>query len=318
MKVFNQSEIIQHLPKIDDLASALKQSYIDFSGGNYDIPPVGCLSLPHGEMHIKYGRSFSSPYAAIKIASGSYNNIKQGLPASSGCILIVDTETGFPIALLQDEGLLTDIRTSVSGAMMAKHFMPDANEMGIIGCGTQGYYQALHTCQMLAINKVNAFDLSPENAKVLKHKLQPHDIEVKICDSIEWLCNHSDIITTVTPSKKGYLDASWLKQKVLVNAFGCDTTGKQELKNNVLTHAGLLLADSYSQCTDHGELQYADNHTKGKVIEFGQTLSQQAANHTGIIVADYTGVACQDITIATIVYDNIMALNHDKIFEPNQ
>ncbi len=304
MKILTKADIEANLPSLSALMAAIADGYCDYVRGQYDIPPVGYLALPHGELHLKYGRASASPYAVIKIAAGSYTNPGKGLPSSSGCLMVLDVETGFPLALLQDEGLLTDLRTSAAGAMMAKRFAPAAKTMGIVGCGIQGYYQTRDTCLALGINQVVAFDRKPASIASLAERLAPYDIAVTPASDIQSLCQQADIITTVTPSKEAYLDADWLKPGAHINAFGCDSLGKRELCGNVLERADLLLADSYDQCRDHGELQYAQEPVAERAVPFGQALAEgRNVSSAGLTVADYTGVAVQDIIIATLVYD---------------
>ncbi|ELR65623.1 Ornithine cyclodeaminase [Photobacterium marinum] len=307
MKIFTYAEIEQSLPHLNDLMTELEAGYIAYSQGDCIIPPVGHLPLPHGELHIKYGLMKASAYATIKIAAGSYSNSEIGLPTSSGCMMIINTQTGFPVALLQDEGLLTTYRTSAAGALIAQKFSPGAEIMGVVGCGTQGFFQTLHTCQAVGIDRVIAYDMAPENVEKLQEKLREANIQVEKASSVEQLCRAADIITTVTPSNTPFIDARWLKPNAHINAFGCDTVGKRELLENVFDVANLIMADSYEQCMDHGELQYIDDGSKPRVKEIGSLLSGLSDFVDGLTVADFTGIAVQDIVISGMVYQSLMA-----------
>ncbi|WP_261859142.1 ornithine cyclodeaminase family protein [Photobacterium sanguinicancri] len=309
MKIINKQAIEANLPDMSTLMAIIKQCYIDFSDKKYVVPPVGHMPLPNGELHIKYGISDVQKYAAIKIASGSYTNHEIGLPNSYGCIMVINANTGFPEYMLQDEGILTDHRTAAAGALMAQTMIGDnsARTFGIVGCGIQGYFQSVYTCHALGINQVLAYDIKPENIQSLTEQLAKHDIELVPCKSIKALCESCDVITTVTPATSGYIIYDWLKPNAHINAFGCDTEGKQELTENVLQNASLILADSLAQCSHHGELQYLYNdrsqqHIKRKSTEFGTFFKDQARFSTsGLTIADFTGIAPQDIAIANAV-----------------
>src|SRR5207247_10083667 len=56
-------------------------------------------------------------FFTIKVASGSYANPDRGLPVGSGIVLVFDSMTGFPRAVLFDNGYLTDLRTGAAGAL---------------------------------------------------------------------------------------------------------------------------------------------------------------------------------------------------------
>jgi len=312
MKIINKRVIEANLPDMNTLMEIIHQCYVDYSDKKYVVPPVGHMPLPNGELHIKYGISDVQKYSAIKIASGSYTNKDIGLPNSYGCIMVIDSRTGFPEYMLQDEGVLTDHRTAAAGALMAKTMVGESNErtFGVVGCGIQGYFQSVYTCHALGINRVFVYDIKPDNIKTLSKQLAEHGIEVVPCKSIKALCESCDVITTVTPAKSGYIIFDWLKPNAHINAFGCDTEGKQELTEDVIQNAKLILADSLAQCSNHGELQYLYNdrsqqHIKRKTVEFGAFLKEKNRFETGgLTIADFTGIAPQDIAIANSVINH--------------
>ena len=305
MNVYEYVDIAESIPSLTELLLTFKQGYIDLFDQQYDIPPVGYLALPHGEMHIKYGKAIHGKLAVIKIASGSYNNHLQGLPTSSGCLIIIDTTTGFPIALLKDNGLLTETRTAIAGALLAKELSPKAKNIGIIGAGGQAYYQALYTAKALNLNSIYSWSRRSTSLDLLTVKLAKDNIELHRLNSAQQVCEISDVLITTTPSKSPLVNAQWLKENVHINAIGADTQGKRELEANVLEQASLLLVDSKSQCLEQGECQYLAVHEQHKINEFGQFFTDQTYNGKGISLADFTGTAVLDIIIAGMVYQKL-------------
>ncbi len=89
--------------------------------------------------------------------------------------------------------------------------------------------------------------------------------------------------------------------------MGSDDHGKQELEAEVLGKADLVVADSVSQCVDHGECFGAvqGGHIAAKsILELGHVIKDRGIGRTNqgqITVADLTGVAIQDIQIAKMV-----------------
>ena len=70
----------------------------------------------------------------------------------------------------------------------------------------------------------------------------------------------------------------------------------------------VLVADSISQCVDHGECCHAVNEkliAEDAIVEFGQVIKDKNLGRTSddqISIVDLTGVAIQDIQIAKMVY----------------
>ena len=92
-----------------------------------------------------------------------------------------------------------------------------------------------------------------------------------------------------------------VKRGALVVALGADVPGKRELGPRVLEGDDvLLLVDSKAQCLKFGEAAYKPDALDA--VELGDRFSTtvgRRANAT--VVCDLTGVAVQDVAIATTV-----------------
>jgi len=92
-----------------------------------------------------------------------------------------------------------------------------------------------------------------------------------------------------------------------ITAIGSDTPEKQELAPGILQKAYTIVTDSLSQCRQRGEIYKAiqSGVIDGRnILELGNIIQNpnQANRANGSIsVADLTGVAIQDIQIATAV-----------------
>ena len=123
MQIITLAQIKDILPALD-LMPAIEAGFVAYSAGQAVVPPVGELLLDKGEVHIKYGFLHDEPYYVIKIASGFYGNPQLGLPSSNGLMLLFSQRTGELVSILLDEGMLTDTRTAVAGAIAAKYLAP--------------------------------------------------------------------------------------------------------------------------------------------------------------------------------------------------
>ena len=106
-------------------------------------PPLGMdLEGVRGEVHVKGAYLEGEPVFAIKVASGFYRNPERGLPTGSGLVLVFDSTTGYPLALLQDNGYLTELRTGAAGALATKLLAPERPlAVAVLGAGSQARYQ---------------------------------------------------------------------------------------------------------------------------------------------------------------------------------
>lgn len=310
--IINIEQIKSIIGKID-LVATMESGFIEYSNGNAVVPPVGELILKEheGEAHIKYGYIKHDDFYVIKIASGFYQNEKLGLSSSQGLMLLFDQKTGVPKAILLDEGYLTDQRTAAAGALAAKYFAPrNISAIGIIGTGIQAKLQLLHLQKITTCREVWVWGRNSKNVTQFIEALSS-DFVIHQAKSAREVAQHANLIVTTTPSHQALLQASDIQAGTHITAVGSDTANKQELSSQLLRKADLVIADSISQSQSRGEIYRALNDkeiTQDKVIELGHAIQSphlQRQNDQQITIVDLTGVAVQDIMIATAVLHHI-------------
>ncbi|WP_020593859.1 ornithine cyclodeaminase family protein [Kiloniella laminariae] len=310
MQIIERYQIEQALD-LPGIYHALKQGFIDFSAGLVTVPPVGHLGFdnPPGDCHIKYGWIKGDPHFVIKISSGFYDNPKQGLPSSTGMILVFSATTGVPVALLNDEGLLTDIRTALAGVLATETMSrPDSRIAGIVGTGIQAHLLINYLARLSRFDRFVVWGRNREKLARCVDNLQAKGLDVVAEPELEQLCADVDSILTVTPSEIPLLKRGWIKPGTHITAIGADAEGKQELDVEILAAAERVVADSRSQGCHHGEISHAYKAgilTENNILELGELLNSEKSfvrNPEAISVVDLTGVAVQDIVIAKSVY----------------
>lgn len=309
MRTISLDEINALLPSLD-LLPAMEAGFIAYSSGRAVVPPVGELLLDRGEVHIKYGYLRDDPYYVIKVASGFYDNPKFGLSSSNGLMLLFKQETGELISILLDQGYLTDVRTAVAGAVCAKYLAPRRiNRIGIVGTGTQARLQLSYLKTVTPCRDVLVWGRSESSLEQIRHEMEPEDYKVETTRQPSDILRTCNLVITATPSKEPLLLAQDLRNGTHITAVGSDTPFKQELDSMILKRADVVVADSISQCLERGEIHQAVSNghiEKGELTELGNIIAGKAPGRTGdqqITVADLTGVAVQDIKIATAVFE---------------
>jgi ornithine cyclodeaminase len=290
-----------------DVVPLIEDGFVAYSEGRAVVPPVGELILDEGEAHIKYGFIRGEPWYVIKIASGFYRNPEKGLPSGDGMMLLFSQATGRPVAALMDEGRLTDVRTAAAGAIGARHLAPSrVDRIGVAGTGTQARLQVQYLKPVTDCRAVLAWGRSDEKLEAYRRDVAALGFEVSTTKDPAELgsCN---LIVTTTPATEPLLGASDVRVGTHINAIGSDAPHKQELDPGVLARASLVVADSVSQCRERGEIARALDSgalSLAQVTELGDVIAGRAPRRTSddqITVFDSTGVAVQDIQIASAV-----------------
>jgi ornithine cyclodeaminase len=288
------------------LVRALEDAFMRYSAGEAQVMAVGHLGFDarSGDCHVKGAHLAGDGLFAVKFVN-SFAAPATGMPGSDGFIILSSAETGQVIALLRDHGALTDIRTALTGALVARAIAAKGTRtLGIIGSGKQAEMQAQAIRRHLPIERILVSARRPEGAEALAATLGGKAVE------LQQLCAGADIIVTATAARAPLFPAEWVKPGTRIVALGADAPGKQEL-DPALVASAVVIVDSRAQCFDHGEAGWAvragllDPHA---VIELGELLARGdrfPADRT--VVADLTGVAVQDLAIAKAVWGTLQA-----------
>ena len=308
MVIISLDQIKQILPGLD-LITEIQRGFQAYSEGRAIVPPVGEMILERGEVHIKYGFIKNDDYYVIKVASGFYQNPEQGLPSGNGLMLLFSQNTGEMAAILLDEGYLTNIRTAVAGAIAARYMAPArVSKIGIAGAGAQGRLQLRYLKNVVNCKDVLVWGLNQEEVDSYKLEMEKEGFSIETTLDASEILRNCNLVVTATPSKRPVLNVRDLKKGTHITAIGSDTPEKQELDSGILRKADVVVADSIEQCMIRGEIAraiYAGDLNKERVTELGNIISGSARGRTSdqqITVADLTGVAVQDISIASAVF----------------
>jgi ectoine utilization protein EutC len=297
--------------------AAIEDAFTRLASGMADVPPILGLFVPdrRGEVDVKAAYIHGWPSLAVKIASGFYDNAQWGLPSGSGLMVVLSTRTGYPQAVLLDNGYLTEVRTALAGATAAKHLAPErVRTVGVIGAGTQGRYQVRALQLVRSFERVLVYDQSPAAADAYVREMPEvlaRDTPVAVAPTdAETLVRESDVVITCTPSHEPIVRAAWLHVGMHITAMGADVAEKQELESECLRRADRLACDLKVQCFARGEFHHALAAgvlpADVAVTELGELTSGRAAGRLradAISVCALTGVGVQDTAIALLAFD---------------
>lgn len=297
------------------LIARVAEGFVAYSAGRATIPPPGELLFtdPPGDVHVKFGAISGQPYYVVKVASSFYDNPKRGLSSSQGCMLAFRAETGELAACLLDEGLLTDVRTAIAGALCARSLAPRRpRAIGIVGTGIQARLQLAYLANVTSCRDAVVWGRNADRADEYAREMAKEGFSVTVASTVRELARRCDLVVTTTPSTSALLGVDDVAPGSHVTAVGADTPTKRELDGPLFARADLVVADSRSQCRERGDLAHALREgclDEGKIVELGEILSGARAGRTSdgqLTVADLTGVAVQDIQIASFVIERFL------------
>ena len=303
----------REIARLVDMRMAIRsarEAFIAMARGQTVMPPKLYLPLPGGDDFRAMPAFLRRPAACgVKWVNVHLNNHRLGLPTVMAVIVLNDPATGVPLAVM-DGLLITKLRTAAASAVAAKALArPESRVVGLIGCGAQADAQVEALAELFRLSRVKVWGHLPSEASRFCRRMRralPRMI-FEPCAEIERCVRGSDLIVTLTPSRRPLVKRAWVAPGTHVNAIGADAPGKQELDPRIL-HDALVVVDDRAQAIHGGELnvpvrcgQYRARQihaTLGEIL-LGRRRGRRSSQE--ITVFDSTGLATHDVALASAI-----------------
>ena len=334
IKALKMEDTIRAL-KMPDVIKTVEEVYRGQSSGATKIFPLITEEFVPGsaEMDMKSGWMKDNDIYGLKVVSWFENNNEVGLPALLGTILIFDAKTGAPMGIL-DGTYITGIRTGAAGATGAKLLAKkDSKNLLVVGAGNIATFQVAATLiNFPAIENVMIYDgldfnIADRFVKNIEAKLKNNfglkKVKAKFTavKDIAEATGKSDIIITVTPSRKPIIKKEWVKPGTHFSCIGSDMSGKEEIDPEIFSNAKVFV-DDIKQCVEVGEIEIPIK--KGIMDEsditgiIGDIITGKATgreNDEQITVFDATGTGPLDLLTGLLALDEAEKLGLGQVVE---
>ncbi|MBW3619666.1 MAG: cyclodeaminase [Actinobacteria bacterium] len=286
------------------------------SAGRASMPPIMRIDVPEHRGEIDIKSAYLPGYAgiAVKLSAGFFDNPARGLPSLGGLMIVLDTETGVPVAALFDNGYLTDVRTALAGAVASDHLArPDATVAAVLGAGVQARLQLEALRLVRPLERAVVWARRGEEARRFADEVGAAlALPIAVAASPAEAAAEADIVVTTTPATEPLLDASMVHPGLHVTAVGSDAEHKQELAADLVAAADLFVCDRVAQSLRLGELRaaVAAGFDERRAVELGDVIAGRAAGRPSpeaVTVCDLTGTGAQDTAIAALAVERCAA-----------
>lgn len=306
MRIVERAEIVARID-LDLAVQRIEEGFVAFSNGKVQVPPVQMFAFAaaNGDCCIKSAFIEGSETFTVKVSTGFYDNPGKGLPSNDGLMLVLSASNGQPLALLQDQGWLTCMRTALAGRIAARLLAPrEVHAIGILGTGMQARMQLEQLRPVTACRRVIAWGRNVAELASYSDFAAELGFDVQVTREAKTLAEGANLIVCTTPSRAALLDSEWVRPGTHITAVGADAPGKQELDPLLVARADRIIVDSVVQCRQYGEVSHALKAgliEEAQLGEIGALLDGRIAGRTSddeITLVDLTGVAVQDAQIA--------------------
>jgi ornithine cyclodeaminase/alanine dehydrogenase-like protein (mu-crystallin family) len=296
-------------PTMAEIISALESMFREKGEGRVEMPPkIGVHTLPDAFMHAMPAYIAAQKAVGMKWVSGYPENSKRGLPYIAGLLILNDTETGMPLAVM-DCTWITAKRTGAATAVAAKYLARGESEtVGMLGCGVQGRSNLEALKVSFPIKRVRAYDVHPErSAKYAQEMSAELMIEAVSVATAREAVVGSDIVVTAGPILRqphATIQSGWLSEGAFASLVDFDSYWHPD----ALRQADKFCTDDVPQLEHYREIGYFQNlppiHADlGELVTDRKPGRQTFAERT---FACNLGLALDDIATAPLIYQRAL------------
>jgi alanine dehydrogenase len=306
---FIGEEQVRQLLTLPEAIMAVEAAFRDKTEGHAVMPPKLIVPLPGGDFRTMPAYLPRQHIAGVKVVNSHPANRAKGLPTVMALLVLIEPETGFPLAVVEAT-YLTALRTAAAGALSIRTFAnPDAKIAALIGAGVQGRFQLLALREVLPrLQKVRVWSRDEELAWQLHREMQPQlPFALEVCSRPEDAVRGAQVIITATPSREPIVLNEWVSAGTHITCIGADAPGKQELDPAILKRARIFL-DDLTQGMESGEVNVPLRQGLLKpddiLGELGEVLVGKKRGRTSpddITVFSSTGLAIQDLACGAVL-----------------
>jgi alanine dehydrogenase len=230
-----------------------------------------------------------------------------GREGASFVVLLFETETTEPVAVIEADKL-GQLRTGAASGVAARHLAREgASSLGVIGCGWQARSQVAAIREALpSLETVVAYCRSEERLAAFCAEVGAEAGESHRDPAGQ------DLVVTVTTSRDPVLRGEWLRPGALVCAVGANDPRRRELDNVVLERAAFVCCDSIENSkresgdliepVEAGVLDWLEVHELQEVVA-GELPGRQADED--VVVFKSNGLAAWDVAVAALVVERV-------------
>jgi ornithine cyclodeaminase/alanine dehydrogenase len=193
LTVLSREDVVRVLPPIPAQLDLVEETYLAMARGDVELPPKpGIHPRENAFIHAMPAYLRGADVAALKWVSGYPSNKERGLPYISGLIVVNDSGTGLPVAIM-DAAEITAARTAAASGVCIRRFAPSGwQTAALLGCGEQGRYHALVLAALNPRVAIRAYD--PDTASV-----ERLPVEAEAVSDPRDAVHGADIVVTAGP-----------------------------------------------------------------------------------------------------------------------
>jgi ornithine cyclodeaminase len=311
------SDVIDQIITMKEVIDVSAWAYKEFSRDRVQMPMRINIKSPQGTTLFMPGYLKENGALGVKVVSIFNNNSSKKIPVINAVMLLINSETGQPLAIM-DGTKLTAIRTgAASGVATNLLARKDACNFALIGAGGQALEQVRAVMAVRKIKNLSIYSRRNDSALVLAKHLQHEypQLQIVAAKTPKEAVKGADIITCVTSSNTPVFDPMDVSPGTHINGIGSFSAEMREVQVVGLPQLRVFVDSLEAVLEEGGDLIQAIREgycTPSDFLEIGEVLLQSKLGRTSdseITFFKSVGLAVQDTAVAFEIFQKASKSN---------
>ncbi len=306
MIVLDEAEVERRLGTLD-LVALMHDTLRAAASGDGGGPVRAALTTRENVWFAAMPAWSAGPHAALgaKLVVAVPANAARGLPTHRAVVVLLDPQTGAPVAWVDAEAL-TRARTAAVSVVATRALARRADGAhAILGAGAQGAAHVAAFAGARMVGRLAIWSRNGEHAASLAQTARALGIDARIARDADDAVRGADVVTTCTASAEPLFDAASVADGAHVNAVGACVAGKRELPGRLVGDSALVVDDVAAAHAEAGDIVLAVAEGAASwdaVVSLGEILAGRSSLRAGrASVFESLGLGVEDVAAAAAV-----------------
>lgn len=252
----------------------------------------------------------------VKLVSVMPGNRERGLPTVHALYVLMDAQTGVPLALMDGEQLTLRRTAAVSALASSRLSRADSRSLLLVGSGRLAPEMAVAHCAVRAIERVLLWGRDPDKVADAVRRTRaaglPESVELLAAPSLQQGCAAADIICCATTSTVPLIHGNWVQPGTHIDLVGGFRPDMREADDALICRASLFVDTAEGALAEAGDLvQPLQSGRLQRSAVLAELADLASGEHTGrrnaqeITLFKSVGSALADLASASRVWQTV-------------
>jgi ornithine cyclodeaminase/alanine dehydrogenase-like protein (mu-crystallin family) len=243
----------------------------------------------------------------VKVVTVFPRNRARGLASVAALYLLLDAETGHPLALIDGEALT--LRRTAAASALAATFLAraDARTLLVVGAGALAPYMAEAHCAVRPIDRILVWGRSHEHASSTAKRLG-----AEVCEDLAAGLADADVVTCATTAREPIVHGRDIRPGTHVDLAGAFTPEMRESDDELIERAEVYVDTFAGALKEGGDLvqplaagTIAREHVRAELADLLCGRHPGRRTQEEVTLFKSVGTALEDLCAARLVFERL-------------